>query len=143
MYMTFEEKRIAIEGKFLTDFDSSVIPVQFGNNSGLIKGTKTIQQDKAKEFVRLSILDLDNTPTRIGNSGCATDRVIGQVVINIFVRENTGEKRINEIVDLIFPIFNKYSDQNILFRNTVVTGLPQESGWHQKVLSIEYQWDKC
>ena len=141
MINSFTQEREAIEGRFKRLFDSSQTAIQFDNVSNLIKGDTTVKNtNQESQWVRLSVVTLDANQVEITNK---RTRIFGSVVINIFVKSNTGSNRAREIVDQIFPIFNGVLFDGIQCQATAITNVPSNDGWFQMNLITNYYWDRC
>ena len=141
MEITFSLERQIIESEFLK-YDLG-IPVQFDNVSQLSLNGTMVDQDDVDEWIRLTILHYDTNPTSIGSVVCSSDRIDGEVILSVFVRENKGSGRTREILDLLYPIFNRKTINGINFRSGVLSEIPPINGWYMVNLGTDFQYDKC
>lgn len=141
MVNTFTEERRAIETRFNNSFDNTLIPVQYDNVSFLKKGSAVIQDSTdTDEWVRLSILGADSNQIDVGNN---RTRFTGLIIVNVFVRENTGSQSARKIADSLFGVFNGKQFEGIQCQATSINQTPPNNGWFQLTMETDYYWDRC
>jgi hypothetical protein len=103
MVNSFADERKEIELRFTNSFDTMLVPTRFDNIEFLKAGDGIfLDENTLNNWVRLSIMNVDAQQLEVGNT---TTRVTGTIIINIFVKENTGSNHAREIADKILPIF--------------------------------------
>lgn len=135
--MSFEDERVAIEGRFAANYSNTVI--KYEN----IPFTEPV--DTA--WVTLTILSGGGNVDSIGTGDSRLERFSGVIQIDIYVPEDGGTKTARDIADLVHAIFD-----NVQFSSgssgTITTRVPSystlgiEGGWHHSVVSVAYHRSK-
>lgn len=138
---TFEQEREAIESRFSQMFDTSIVPVQYGNVSVLKKGTMSVATPyKGPEFVRLNIIGGPATQQEVLRNFTT---ISGIIKIGVFVGELSGSNRARQIADQIWPIFNAVKFNGITTGPMSTRELPPNNGWYNLDMQCEYTWYRC
>ena len=141
MINSYTEEGEAITQRFSELFDNSVIPVQFGNRSLIINGTRTFTNpDDCDTWVRFEIQRTAGSADEITRT-YSTMR--GFISINIFAKVNKGTRTTAQIADMIYPIFNRVSFNGIITEVPQLQDLPPNQGWYQVNVTIPYRWYRC
>ncbi|THD35711.1 MAG: hypothetical protein E7773_10210 [Sphingomonas sp.] len=128
--MTIGADRIAIETRFLSEWDSS-IPVVLENDP-----VQTM--DKNAPWVRLVIRPGVSDPITIGSPQYIQR---GRVFIQIMTPLAQGSKQSSDLTDAFIAIFRGWrsSDHRLWFDGGAGTPITEpEKDWHTTVLSIGY-----
>lgn len=138
---SFSQEREAIETRFVNSFDTSIVPVQYGNVSILKKGTQSIPTPyKGDAFVRLNLIGGLSEQREVLRS---ITNVNGQISITVLTAQDLGSQLARGLVDQIFPIFNAVNFNGITTGPATVRELPPNSGWYSINISIPYVWYYC
>ena len=103
--------------------------------------TNTVDEDYTKdtEFLVASIQDVDSF--RLINSN--TEAIYlntGIMTVQVFTEKLKGEKKQEEIINKIVSIFRNYEKEN-LRANNIQFVEAFDSGWQQKNVLINFEWD--
>lgn len=96
-------------------------------------------------WVRLRIFEENVNRINIGSPGY--HRLVGLLVVSIFVPVGTGTHTVRGYADTIASIFRDVQFNGITCREAVprtvgeVTLAGKETGWYQYDVSVRYQWD--
>lgn len=111
---TYETERETIYSYFFSNFN--MLPIIWQNQENTL-----INEE---EFVRISIINGDNLQKSIGTTKLY--RSLSNLIIEIFVKKNTGVSKANEICQEIDGLFKskKFDAEQIQFRspNKIVIG---------------------
>jgi len=138
---TFSEEREAIETRFVNMFDTSQVPVQYGNVTVLKKGSQSIPTPyKGDAFVRLNLAGGFSEQREVTRS---ITNINGLLNITVFTAQDLGSQKARTIVDDIFPIFNAVVFNGITTGAATVRELPPNNGWYAMNISVPYVWYRC
>lgn len=105
-------------------------------------------------WVRVQIFEEDVNRINIGNPGY--HRVVGIIILSIYVPVNTGTQTARQYADTLATLFRDVEFSGIICREAVpstigeiilpaggITGgaIPKESGWYQYDIRVRFQWD--
>ncbi len=115
--MSFSSFYQTIIQRFLDNWDTDTTPVKFENEDTYVKGSTGFKDPAVEgitEFVHFFIRDDAAEQADIG----LTPRIrrTGNIIIQIFVKDDTREARVRAIADLITPIFQRFQSGGIQFR---------------------------
>lgn len=99
---------------------------------------------KTAEFCRVNILPSAANPASIGASQ-ATTRSTGNVIVQVFVKENIGIKRVDEIVELVKAKLQyqtlRGDNWSLIFRSAVPNTIGQRESYYQVNVVVQYSMD--
>jgi hypothetical protein len=138
---SYEEEEEAIMTRFGTNFDTSMVPVQYGNFGLYKKGNEVLQNpDDSDLWIRFNIIGGPGESPEITRS---FTRVNGLIAITIFTQRGQGSRDAKRVADELFPLFNRVSFNGIKTdAASLVIGGYQDS-WYQVNLTIPYRWERC
>lgn len=96
-------------------------------------------------WVRCQIFEEDVRRLNIGNPGY--HRVVGLIVLSIYVPVSTGTQLARTYADALAELFRDQQFNGILCREVVpatigeVTVRGSESGWYQYDINVRFQWE--
>lgn len=138
---SYTEEHEAIQTRFGANFDSALIPVQYGNHGLLKFGNETVNDpDDCEQFVRFNIIGGPGTEPEITRT---FTRVFGVISIGIFSKRNTGTRKNRMVADMIYPIFSRVSFHGIVTEAPTVVDAAFNEGWYQTNMTIPYRWERC
>lgn len=138
---SFSEEREAIETRFVNHFDTSLVPVQYGNLAILKKGNVSIPTPyKGDAFVRLTLAGGFSEQREVLRS---LTNINGLINITVFTAQDLGSQLARSLVDQIFPIFNAVVFNGITTGPATVRELPPNNGWYAINISVPYVWYYC
>lgn len=138
---TFSEEREAIETRFGNLFDSSMVPVQYGNVTILKRGSESIPTPyKGDSFVRLNIIGGQSEQREVTRSITSINGILS---ITVFTAQDLGSQLSRTIIDEIFPIFNAVVFNGITTGPATVRELPPNNGWYAVNINVPYVWYHC
>ena len=138
---TYEEEEEAIYTRFGTNFDTSEIPVQYGNFGILKHGNDVLlDPDECEMFVRFNLLGGPGESPEITRT---FTRVLGIISISIFAKRNKGTRDAKKVADQIFPLFNRVSFHGIKTDAATVVTAGYQDSWYQINMTIPYRWERC
>ena len=95
---------------------------------------------EVNEFVRISFNEVSKR--RLTNdNGTAIYQNEGIIAIQIFTAVNIGFKRISEIEQIIFEVFENYSNDNLRTLEFNYNNVGIADGWQQKNININFEFD--
>ena len=95
---------------------------------------------KVNEFVRISFNEV--LKQRLTNdSEYAIYQNEGIIAIQIFAAVNIGFKRVSEIENMIFELFENYDNDNLRTLDFNYIDVGVSDGWFQKNININFEFD--
>lgn len=138
---SYEEESEAIMTRFSMNFDSSQIPVQYGNFGLLQAGNVTLQDpDDSEQFVRFNLLGGPGSSPEITRT---FTKVQGIISISIFTKRNLGSRKGRVVADKIYPFFSRVTFNGITTESPTVVEVPPNNSWYQINMTIPYRWNRC
>lgn len=138
---SYEEESEAIMSRFGAAFDSSIIPVQYGNFAVLKKGNTVLNDpDDCTQYIRFNLIGGPGSEPEITRT---FTRVNGIISISIFTKRNLGSRKGRAVADMIYPIFSRVSFNGIVTEAPTLVEVPPDNSWYQMNLTIPYRWDRC
>jgi len=95
----------------------------------------------ADEYIRPAIIYGESNQVTLGPSG--THRRLGVLVIQIFVKENTGTRRIKFLADTLTPLFKSVKLGIIQFESPTLIRVGQNNGYYQENFQVPFYVDIC
>ena len=94
-----------------------------------------------ESWVNCRIFEENATRRNVGNPGC--HRVLGLIVLSIYVPTSTGTNEARDIADQLAALFRDKQFGGITCQEAVPRnqGELDGSGWYQYDLSIRFYWD--
>ncbi len=138
---SYADEHQAISERFDENFDSSLIPIQFGNFGLLKKGNVTVSNpDDTDQFVRFNLIGGPGESPEITRS---FTRVNGLISISIFTKKNLGSRKGRVVADTLFTLFNRVSFNGIRTEAATLVDAGFNDGRYQVNLTIPYRWERC
>ena len=127
--MQFEQSRSDIES-FLND-NWSYTDIQFDN----------VSFNPGDEYIRPTIFDGESSKISLGTYGA--HRRVGVLIVQIFVKKNTGTSRSKVLADYLSGLFKDLKLSDIQFESPTLIRVGQTEGYHQENFQIPYYIDIC
>lgn len=126
--MTFEDIRKAAEGHFKANWPHT--PVQWEN--------VPFDPPQEEAWVRLTILHAPSLIETQGSGGF--NRIVGLIVVSIFVPLDSGTRRARQYADMVYELFNRKRIGGLYFSATTVRDIgPDPHGpWHHMAVSTPF-----
>ncbi len=136
--MNFEEFRSFAESKINIDWTQTLIEFENVPESTAL----TTAKNNKTPWIRFIIRDGEGKRQTIGSNN-PLFRYVGNIIVQIFVAQNTGTKTARELADAMTDIWRGYTGEPCLeFRTSNISVIGETEGWFQINVSIPFKNDE-